>query len=101
MSFPFSQHNFGKVLVGQPVQLRVPSYPYEQFGILNGRLSYTSKVASDSGFLGRVDLPNGLYTEYYKKNQFRSGLRATAIIISKPMRLLEHFYYNMKKKVGN
>ncbi len=96
----FSQHNFGKVAVGQPVQLRVESYPYEQFGILNGRLSYISNVASDSGFLGRVELPNGLQTEYNKTIQFRSGLHATAIIISKPMRLLQRFYYNMMKKVN-
>lgn len=96
----FSQTNFGKARVGQTVQLRMTAYPYEQFGILQGRLTYISSVASDSGFLGRVALPHGLVTEYRHKIQFRSGLQAKAIIISKPMRLLQRFYYNIVKIVN-
>src|SRR5699024_4536540 len=96
----FTQTNFGKAQVGQIVQLRMTAYPYEQFGVLKGRLIYISTVASDSGFLGKVSLQNGLETEYHNKIQFRSGLQAQAIIISKPMRLLQRFYYNMEKKIN-
>jgi HlyD family secretion protein len=33
------------------VQLKVNSYPYEEFGYIQGKLDYISNVATDSGFL--------------------------------------------------
>jgi len=96
----FSQSNFGKLDTGQIVQLRLTAYPYEEFGYIKGKLRYISNVASDSGFSGNVMLPNGLNTIYNKQIQFRSGLQAQAIIITKQMRLLERFYFNILKKVS-
>lgn len=97
----FTQENFGKLDTGQTVQLRVNAYPYEEFGYVQGKLDYISNVATDSGFLGNVILPNGLTTVYNRKIQFRNGLQAQAVIITKQMRLMERFYYNTMKKVNN
>lgn len=96
----FTQENFGKLDTGQEVQLRVNAYPYEQFGYISGKLKYISTVATDSGFLGDVVLANGLTTVYGRKIQFRNGLQAQAVIITKQMRLLQRFYYNVVKKVN-
>ncbi|TAM97214.1 MAG: hypothetical protein EPN39_11835 [Chitinophagaceae bacterium] len=82
------------------VQLKVNSYPYEEFGYIQGKLEYISSVSTDSGFLGNVVLPNGLTTVYDRKIQFRNGLQAQAVIITKQRRLLQRFYYNMQKKVN-
>ncbi|TAN09922.1 MAG: HlyD family efflux transporter periplasmic adaptor subunit [Chitinophagaceae bacterium] len=96
----FTQENFGKADTGQEVQLRVNAYPYEQFGYISGKLNYISSVATDSGFLGNVVLPHGLTTVYNHPIQFRNGLKVQAVIITKQMRLLQRFYYNMMKKVN-
>jgi HlyD family secretion protein len=92
-----SQNNFGKIDTGQKVQLRFDAYPYQEFGFIEGRLKYISKVPSDSGFLATVSLPQGLMTNYKKNIQYRSGLKSQALIITKDARLLQRFYYNIVK----
>jgi len=93
------QTNFGKIKTGQQVQLRFDAYPYQEFGIVEGRLSYISKVPSDSGFLANIELPKGLLTNYQKSIQYRSGLKSQALIITKDARLAERFYYTIVKSV--
>lgn len=80
--------------------MRVNAYPYEQFGYVPGKLNYISTIATDSGFLGYAILPNGLTTVYGYHIRSPSGLQAQAVIITKQMRLLQRFYYNIMKKVN-
>ena len=91
------QDNFGKIHLGQMVQLRFEAYPYQEFGFVEGKLSYISKVPSDSGFLANIELPNGLATSYKREIQYRSGLKSQALIITQNARLLQRFYYSILK----
>jgi len=91
------QNNFGKINLGQKVQLRFDAYPFEEFGIVEGKLQYISKVPSDSGYLCNIELPNGLVTNYKRQLQFRNGLKSKALIITKDLRLAERFYYTIFK----
>jgi hypothetical protein len=91
------QSNFGKIRMGQRVQLRFDAYPYQEFGYVEGRLSYISHVPSDSGFLANIELPKGLSTNYRKDIQYRSGLHSQALIITRDARLLQRFYYSIVK----
>ncbi|MBY0481804.1 MAG: HlyD family secretion protein [Chitinophagaceae bacterium] len=93
------QNNFGKIDIGQKVQLRFDAYPYQEFGVVEGRLQYISKVPSDSGFLCNIELPNGLTTNYQKQIQYRSGLKSQALVITKDLRLAQRFYYTIVKAV--
>lgn len=93
------QTNFGKVRNGQEVLLKFPSYPFSEYGSVKGKIDFISNIGTDSGYLARVDLPNGLKTSYDKQVQFRNGLSAQGEIITKNMRLLERFYYNIVKQV--
>ena len=93
------QTNFGKIDTGQQVQLRFDAYPYQEFGIVEGRLKYISKVPSDSGFLANIELPKGLITNYQKQIQYRSGLKSQALIITKDARLAQRFYFTIVKAV--
>jgi HlyD family secretion protein len=92
-----SQNNFGRVDSGMKVQLRFDAYPYPENGFVPGTLNYISKVAVDSGFLGTVKLDNGLITNLHKELQYKTGLKAQALIITRDMRLLERLYYNLVK----
>lgn len=93
------QYNFGKVGVGKEVLLKFQAYPSEQFGAVNGIIDYISPTPTDSGFLAKVLLPNGLVTSYGKQLRYQYGLVAQADIITENMRLLERFYYNIRKQI--
>lgn len=92
-----TQNNFGKVDTGMKVQLRFDAYPFQETGFIPGTLNYVSNISVDSSFLGAVHLDNGLQTNQGKKIQYRSGLQAQALIITKDMRLLERLYYSIVK----
>jgi HlyD family secretion protein len=94
------QNNFGKIEVGQQVQLRLTAYPFNEFGFVKGRLQYISRSATDSGFLAKISLPEGLVTSQRKVLNYNSGLKAEALIITKDRNLLESFYANIIKGVN-
>jgi len=93
------QYNFGRVKQGQTVLLKFQAYPFEQYGSVVGKIDYINSTPSDSGYLAKVILPNGLITNYKKPLQYRNGLFAQADIITENMRLLERFYYNITKQL--
>lgn len=93
------QYNFGKIQLGQQVLLKFQAYPYEQYGAVVGKIDYINSTPSDSGYLAKVSLPDGLVTNYKKPLQYRNGLFAQADIITENMRLLERFYYSLVKQV--
>ena len=93
------QTNFGKVAVGQKVLLKFNSYPYQEYGYVNGKVDFISHIPTDSGYLARIDFSNGLITTYNKQVQYRDGLTADAEIITKDLRLLERFYYDLVKQI--
>jgi multidrug efflux pump subunit AcrA (membrane-fusion protein) len=93
------QNNFGKVEKGQKVQLRFDAYPYQEFGIVEGKLKYISKLPSDSGFLAYIELPKGLTTNYRQQIQYQNGLKSEALIITREARLSQRIYYSLIKLV--
>jgi len=94
------QYNFGKIKLGQKVLLKFQAYPFEQFGNVTGKIEFIHQTVSDSGYLVKVGLPNGLRTNQSKTLQYRNGLLAQADIITQDMRLLERFYYNLIKQIS-
>jgi len=93
------QTNFGKVQKGQEVLLKFPSYPFQEYGSVKGKIDFISNISTDSGYLAKVNLVQGLTTNYNKQVQYRDGLLAQGEIITKDMRLLQRFYYNIVKQV--
>ena len=94
------QFNFGKVISGQDVLLKFQAYPFEQFGSVMGKIAFISPTPTDSGYLAKVILPKGLQTNYGKTLHYQFGLFAQADIVTENMRLLERFYYNIRKQVN-
>lgn len=79
--------SFGKINEGQEVLLKLAAYPYQEFGILKGRLQFIAAIPTDSGFIGKIDLPQGLMTNQHKQLHYREGLQAQAEIITSDRRL--------------
>lgn len=93
------QSNFGKIKIGEKVLLKFQAYPYEQYGSVEGKLAFISPIPTDSGYAAKIDLPQGLITNYGKEIDYRDGLTSEAQIITQNMRLLQRFYYDVYKQV--
>lgn len=93
------QTNFGKVKNGQTVLIKFISYPSQEFGNISGKIDFISNMPTDSGYVSRVLLTNGLTTDYGKKISYHAGLHAYCDIITNDLRLLERFYYNTLKQL--
>jgi multidrug efflux pump subunit AcrA (membrane-fusion protein) len=94
------QYNFGKVKNGQDVLLKFQAYPYQEFGSVKGRIEFISNAPSDSGYLAKVILPEGLVTNYKRPVQYRTGLSMQADIITDKRRLLERFFSSFRGKLN-
>lgn len=95
-----AQHNFGKVKTGQDVLLKFRAYPFQEFGSVKGKVAFISNVPSDSGYLAKITLPEGLITNYKKIIQYRTGLSIQSDIITNNRRLLERFFSTFKSKLN-
>ena len=93
------QNNFGKVAIGQKVLLNFQAFPSQEYGSLVGKIEFISRIPTDSGYLAKVLLPQGLTTNYNKNIQFRDGLTSSTQIITKDMRLLQRLYFTLMKNV--
>jgi multidrug efflux pump subunit AcrA (membrane-fusion protein) len=90
------QINFGKIKVGEEVLLKLNAYPYREFGIIKARLDFISTIPTDSGFLAKVILPNGLLTNYNKQLHYTEGLSASAEIITEQQELSDRLFNELK-----
>lgn len=81
--------NFGKVTSGQPVNIRLTAYPYQEYGIIRG--SVISKTITESGSSVEltVKLTNGLVTNYDRKLEYFRNMQGDADIITGKQRLLQ------------
>lgn len=94
------QNNFGKIKVGEDVLLKLNAYPHKEFGLIKAKLDFISTIPSDSGFVARVNLPNGLTTNYKKQLQYKEGLSAQAEIITADLKLSDRLF-NEAKSIFN
>ncbi len=94
------QNNFGKIDSGMQVQLRFDAYPYQEAGFVKAHISYIAPLATDSGFIAHAALENGLISSQGIAFQYKSGLKAQALIITKDMRLLQRMYYSVVKSLS-
>ncbi len=93
------QTNFGAVAVGQEVQMRLPAFPYEQYGYLAGTVSNISEVPDNSRYrisieIGELQLSTGRHVE------FRGEMQVEARIITERKRILVQLFEAAIRQVG-
>ncbi|GAB2580140.1 hypothetical protein GCM10027190_32210 [Spirosoma areae] len=92
------QQNAGKVQIGQAVLVKFAGYPYQEFGAVRGRITAIADIPLKDGvFLANVQLLSGLKTTYGKQLAYKTGMSATADIITEDNRLLEKLFYQLRK----
>ncbi|MBI3258452.1 MAG: HlyD family efflux transporter periplasmic adaptor subunit [Ignavibacteriae bacterium] len=86
----------GKVKPGQIVKLKFDSYPYYEFGTVDGRVESVAQVSKDNEYLTEISLPNGLHTNYNKKLDFKQEMQANGEIITEDLRLIDRVFYRFR-----
>lgn len=89
-----TQNNLAKIDTGMIVQLKLDAYPYQDWGMLKGKVNSISKVLNQGAFTITINLTPDLTTTDNKNITLRNGLTAEATIISKDVRLFHKFYHS-------
>lgn len=83
------QKNFGKVALGQHVQLYFQAYPHQEYGFINTRIDFISGISSDSGFMAKLKFTDGLTTSLHKRIPYIDDLKASGKIIVRRTKLID------------
>ena len=99
MSVPTA--NSGKIIPGEKVLIKLDNYRFQEYGIIEGKVQNISLIPDDKGnYYVDVVLPKGLKTSYNKTLKFDKELRGNAEIVTQDLRLIERFFYQIRKLLG-
>lgn len=92
------QASFGRVNVGQRVNVKLDGYPYMEYGMLVGTIASLSSVPEESGsgligaqYTARILFPNGMVSTYGKELRMIQKMEGTAEVITEEKRLIMRF----------
>lgn len=90
--------NSGKIKPNQKVIIKLDNYPYQQFGVVEGKVKNISlSPNADGNYFVEVVLPNNLVTSHNQTIEFNKELRGTAEIVTENLRLIERFFYQFRE----
>ncbi|MDC8098615.1 HlyD family secretion protein [Chryseobacterium rhizosphaerae] len=84
----------GKVKAGQRVNIKLLNYPFEEYGVLEGKVQKVTNVTNENVYYVIIELNKGLVTSYNKKIT-PNNLMGQAEIITEDIRLLQRFIYTL------
>ncbi|PIA79225.1 secretion protein HlyD [Gaetbulibacter sp. 4G1] len=89
--------NAGKVSVGQKVLVKLDNYPYQQYGMLIGKVAnFSISPDSEGNYTVYIAIPHGTKTSYNKSFQFTQELLGNAEIITEDLSVAERMFYKFK-----
>lgn len=95
------QYNMGKIKLGEKVLIKMESYPSEQYGALEGRLTYLSDVVyRDSVFAARISFDNPRNNAAKIRIVMKNGMRGKVDIITEESSLLKRFLRSITKMLN-
>lgn len=89
--------NAGKVTLGQKVLIKLDNFPYQQYGMLLGRVRNISVSPDKEGnYFVYIQLPQGTKTSYNNELPFDQELIGNAEIITEDLSVAERIFYKFK-----
>lgn len=89
--------NAGKVVQGQKVLVKLDNFPYQQYGMLVGKVENISVSPNSKGnYFIYISLPHGTATSYNRKLPFEQELLGNAEIITENLSVAERIFYKFK-----
>ena len=92
---------FGRIEIGQTVNIKLSGFPYMQYGVLKGRIYSLSQVPGEGGFSADIELTGGMTSTYSEKIRFIHEMDGTADIVTKDIRLINRFINPLKTILNN
>jgi HlyD family secretion protein len=93
------QDNSGKIKMGQRVIIKFQSYPYEEYGMVEGVISSFPQLSTQDNklFFAFAQLPQGLKTNHNKVLTYNYGMTASGEVVTEDLRLIERIFYSIRK----
>ncbi|WP_420601164.1 HlyD family secretion protein [Flagellimonas sp.] len=89
--------NAGKVTLGQKTLVKLDNFPYQQHGMLSGKVKNISISPDKEGnYFVYISLPNGTMTSYNRRLPFDQELIGNAEIITEDLSVAERIFYKFK-----
>jgi multidrug resistance efflux pump len=96
------QYNMGKIRTGQPTLVKMKSFPFEQYGLIRGKVNYISDVAfKDSVFIAKIGFDRFENKDPEHRIVLKNGMQADAEIITEESSLLQRFIRNLTKMLDS
>lgn len=96
------QYNMGKVRTGQRTLVKMKSFPFEQYGLIRGKVNYISDVAfKDSLFIAKIKFERFENKDSDHKIFLKNGMQADAEIVTEESSLLRRFMRNITKMLNS
>ncbi|RZK43390.1 MAG: secretion protein HlyD [Pedobacter sp.] len=96
------QYNMGKIKLGQRTLVKLRSFPFEEYGIIDGKISYISDVAfRDSVFVAKIDFLKIEQKNIENPIVLKQGMVADAEIITQKSSLLQRFLQSISKMLNS
>lgn len=97
-----SATNSGKISRGEKVLIKLDNYPYQEYGIVEGRVQNIASTPDAKGkYYVDVILPKGLKTSHNKHLVFDKELSGNAEIVTQDLRLIERVFYQIRKLISH
>ncbi len=87
---------YSKVQKGQPVQVRLDNYPFQEFGILYGEVAKLSAIPEADNYAVMIQFPTGLRSTYNIDFEFNQRMEGTASIITNRISIWHRLRNQMK-----
>jgi len=87
----------GEVKSGQSVNIKLDLYPFQEYGIIEGVVSFITKNTIENNYLVNIDLPKDLISTNNTELAFAETMSGKAEIITENRRLIEVIFYHIKK----
>ncbi|WP_299526755.1 HlyD family efflux transporter periplasmic adaptor subunit [Winogradskyella sp.] len=89
--------NAGKISIGQKVLVKLDNFPYQQYGMLVGKVENISVSPDSNGnYFVYISLPDGTKTSYNQTLPFDQELLGNAEIITEDLSIAERIFYKFK-----
>lgn len=88
---------YGKLRIGQNVRVQLDKYPFQQFGQLDGAVTYISILANQDLYRVQFSMPKGMKSSYGKTFEFTPEMSGNADIITDDIRLFTRIFNKFRK----
>ena len=85
----------GKIKPGQKVNIKLDNYPFEQYGILQGRIKNISLLPKENKYVLDIEILQGVTTSG-KQIEYKQEMSGKGEIVTEDLRLLQRLFYQFK-----